>query len=324
MNATSEPAITFAHEIAVRQSDHRIDNAVHMARGEIEVSVEPPTNWDALSYREPIASDVEPILFPWGGVKTQVYKFDGTRFTKAKEVTQRETGPTAPAGASPERPPPHPPEPPTPKVGKGGDLSAAVLDQYRKDRGVGDVAPTVDLKVHVAGDARAERVVLVGRDIVVFGPGFKGGTGYAFITLQQFADASDVKDLSARDLTGDGAADLVVRGVRHVKSDAGVVDVDTMFVYEVQKDAITRVFGIETARELGGKRVQGLVQFIPAPGGKAFDVLSAPGRATGWSEKTYPFGQDPPGSGPLEPLLLPWGGISSVRYSWNGQAFAKN
>jgi hypothetical protein len=67
--------------------------------------------------------------------------------------------------------------------------------------------------------------------------------------------------------------------------------------------------------------VQGLVQFIPAPGGKVFDILSAPGRATGWTEKTYPWAQDTPGSGSLEPLLLPWGGIASVRYAWNGTTF---
>ncbi|HEY6458761.1 MAG TPA: hypothetical protein VIY73_01380, partial [Polyangiaceae bacterium] len=265
MNATEPPRITFAHEIEVRQSDHRIDNAVHLARGEIDVSVEPTSTWDALSYKEPIASDVEPILFPWGGVKSQVYRFDGTRFAKGKEVTQRETFPTGGGStASSERLPPRPAEPPTPKVSKGGDLSAQMLEQYRRDRGVGaDVAPAVDLKVQVSGDARPERVVLIGRDIVVFGPGFKGGTGYAFLTLQQFADASDVKDLSARDLTGDGAADLVVRGVRHQKSDTGPVDVDVMFVYEVKPDAIARIFGIETAREQGGKRIQGLVQFIP-------------------------------------------------------------
>jgi hypothetical protein len=179
----------------------------------------------------------------------------------------------------------------------------------------------VDLKVQVAGDPRPERVVLLGRDIVVFGPGFKGGTGYAFITLQQFADATDVSDLSARDLTGDGAADLVVRGVRHQSTDSGQVDQDVMFVYEVQSDSITRIFGIETAREQGSKRIQGLVQFIPAPGNKTFDILAAPGRATGWTEKSYAWSQDQPGSGQVEPLLLPWGGIKSVRYTWNGSAF---
>jgi hypothetical protein len=328
MNGAEEPRLTFAHEIAVRQSDHHIDNAVHLARGEIEVSVEPPTNWDALSYKEPIASDVEPILFPWGGVKSQTYRFDGSKFTKAKEVAQREQalGGTARAAGGDDgaRLPPHPPEPATPKVTRGGDLGAQVLEQYRQDRSVGDdVTPKADLKVHVAGDARPERVVLLGRDLVVFGPGFKGGSGYAYITLQQFADSGDISDVSARDLTGDGAADLIVRGVRHATADSGAaVDVELMLVYQVKPEGIARVFGIETAREQAHKRVQGLVQFIPAPGGKVFDILSAPGRATGWTEKTYPWAQDTPGSGNLEPLLLPWGGIANVRYAWNGTQFA--
>jgi len=323
MSASEEPRVTFAHEISVRQSDHRIDNAVHLARGAIDVTVEPTTTWDALSYKEPIASDVEPILFPWGSVRTQHYRFDGTKFSKAKETTQREAFPSGGGGGTSDRPPPiRPAEPPTPKVGKGGDISAQVLDQYRKDRGVGgDVSASVDLKVHVVGDRRPERVVLLGRDVVVFGPGFKGGTGYVFFTFSQFSDAADIKQLTARDLTSDGAAELVVRGVRHVGSGSGPVDVEVMFVYQVKEDGIARIFAIETAREQGDKRVQGLVQFIPSVGGKSFDILSGPGRATGWTQKTYPWNQDPPGGGLVEPLLLPWGGVTSSRYTWNGSAF---
>jgi hypothetical protein len=329
LSSTAEPAVTFAHEIEIRQSDKRIDNAVKLGRGLIEVSVEPTTTWDALSYKEPIASDVEPILFPWGGVRAQTYKFDGSKFAKAKEVTQRDQTPstfvasTGGGGGDPVLA--HPPEPPTPKVSKGGDMSGALLAQYRQDRGVpASVTPKVDLKVQVSGDGQPERVLLVGRDIVVFGPGFKGGTAYAYLTLQQFASADDIDDLSARDLTGDGAADLVVRGTRHVKSDSGTVDEESLFVYQVGGDAITRIFGIETGREMGHKRIQGLVQFIPAPGGKSFDILAAPGRATGWTEKTYPWAQDQPGSGAMEPLLLPWGGIPSVRYTWSGGAFTRS
>jgi hypothetical protein len=167
----------------------------------------------------------------------------------------------------------------------------------------------------------------------VLGPGFKDGTGYTFLTLQQFADAGDIRDMTARDLTGDGAADLIVRGVRRLREgreardahDAGraTVEVEMMFVYQLRDDAITRVFGIETAREHKGKRVQGLVQFVPAPDGKTFDILSAPGRAAGWSAKSYPWAQEQPGDGSLEPLLLPWGGIPSVRYSWDGSQFAR-
>jgi hypothetical protein len=200
-----------------------------------------------------------------------------------------------------------------------------LLEQYRKDRGVpAGLSPKADLQVHVAGDARPERVLLLGRDIVVFGPGFKGGTSYTFLTLQQFADPGDIKEVSARDLTGDGAADIVVRGVRRQNSDTGPVTSEMMFVYQLANDTITRIFSIETAREQGGKRVQGLVQFIPAAGGKSFDILAAAGRASGWNEKTYPWSQDQPGHGSVEPLVLPWGGLGSVRYSWNGTQFASN
>jgi hypothetical protein len=324
MSATEEPRITFAHEISIRSSDKHVDNPVHLGRGEIEVSIEPATGWDASSYAEPVASDVEPLLLPWGTVKSQIFKFEGGKFTKSKEVAQPGQASYGAASVRGEPPPVHPAEPPTPKVTRGGDLSGQLLEQYRKDRNVpASLTAKVDLQVHVAGDARAERVVLIGRDVVVFGPGFKGGTAYAFLTLQQFADPSDVKDLSARDLTGDGAADLVVRGVLHRTSDGGAVESEVMFVYQVSSENITRVFGIETAREQGGKRVQGLVQFIPAAGGKAFDILAGPGRATGWTQKTYPWAQDQPGQGSVEPLVLPWGGVSSLRYSWNGTQFAR-
>jgi hypothetical protein len=326
MSATEEPRITFGHEISIRASDKHVDNSVHLRRGEIEVSIEPATGWDASSYGEPVASEIEPLLLPWGTVKSQVFKFEGGKFTKSKEVTQPgQASHAAVASGGGEPPPPvHPAEPPTPKVTRGGDLSGQLLDQYRKDRNVpASVTPKVDLQVHVAGDARAERVVLVGRDVVVFGPGFKGGTAYAFLTLQQFSDASDIKDLSARDLTGDGAADLVVRGVRHIRTPSnGAVESEAMFVYQVSSENITRIFGIETAREQGSKRIQGLVQFVPAAGGKAFDILAGAGRATGWTEKTYPFVQDQPGNGSVEPLVLPWGGLGSLRYSWNGTQFA--
>src|SRR5205823_2926580 len=102
---------------------------------------------------------------------------------------------------------------PTPAVKPGSDLGKEMLAQYRKDANVAEtVRPKADLEVHVDGDARPERVVLIGRDIIVFGPGFRGGNQYARITLTQFADEADIAELRARDLTGDGGADLVVRG----------------------------------------------------------------------------------------------------------------
>ncbi|MGA2448781.1 MAG: hypothetical protein ABTD50_08915 [Polyangiaceae bacterium] len=322
-SANEEPRVVFAHEIGIRQSDKHIDNAVRMAKGIIEVSVEPSIGPAAPAYDGAIAADVEPLLLPGGAVRAQAYRFDGTRFAKVKEVAQREA-------STPENVDPpaahatHPPEPPTPKVARGGDLSSQLLEQFRRDRGLRPgSAPKVDLRVQVAGDPRPERVVLIGRDIVVFGPGFREGMGYAYVTLQPFATEADIRDLSARDLTGDGAADLVVRGVRRAEVDGEAVAVELMLVYQVKQDSIERIFGIETARERTGKRLQGLVQFVPRAGGHAFDIVAVPGRATGgWTEKTYPWAEQSPGAGSLEPLVLPWSSRRVQRYSWNGSQFA--
>ena len=63
LTANQEPRLTFAHEIGVRQSDRHIDNAVHLSHGQIEVSTEASTTWDAAAYREPIATDVDYLAF---------------------------------------------------------------------------------------------------------------------------------------------------------------------------------------------------------------------------------------------------------------------
>jgi hypothetical protein len=325
--AGDEPTPVFAQEIAVTRGGNKLVNTVHVAQKEIEVLVQPATGWDAASYKEAVATDVESILLPWGAVKSRTFKWDpaASKFVKSKEVAQAATGPAAPAAVAAVAPR-LPTEPPTPAVKSGGDTSKQLLEQFRREHGVAaDMKPKTDVEVNVSEDARPERVVLLGKDIVVFGPGFNGGNRYAFLTLSQFADAADVKDLVVRDLTGDGNADLVVRGVRHVTAQGSPqpIDMEATFVYEVKGGTIARVFAIETAREQGPKRVQGLVQFVPAKSGKGFDIDVRPGRATGWTDKTFPWGQEKPGSGALEPLLLPWGGIPSLRYVWSGTAFTQ-
>ena len=192
-----------------------------------------------------------------------------------------------------------------------------------RDAGVAaGTKPRFDLEVNVDGDAKPERVVVFGRDIVVLGPSFKGGTGYARLSLSQFADDKDVAELTARDLNADGAAELIVRGARHANGPSGEsIDIDGLFVYQVKGGNIGRVFAVETGREMAGKRVQGLVQFVPARGGKGFEIDLRPGAAKGWTRETYPWPQDKPGAGPVEPLLLPWGDVKNVRYAWSGSAF---
>lgn len=320
-----EPSTIFTQEIAVVDAPNkrRITNAVRVSAKEIEVSVEPAVGWDAASFREPTAGE-EGILLPWGTVKSRTFKIEKGKFARSGEVAQAGAPASTGAGSSGGGAGALPPRDlPTPAVGKSTDMGKAVMDAYLRDQSVTPgTKPRFDIEVHVDEDKRPERVALVGRDIVVLGPGFKGGSGYARMSLTQFSDDKDVSELTARDVTGDGAAELVVRGVRHVSAPNGdKVDVEGLFIYQVKNGNITRVFAVETGREQSGKRIQGLVHFIPSKTGKGFDVDVRPGVARGWTEKTYPWPQDKPG-GALEPLLLPWGGVSSLRYAWNGTQFA--
>jgi hypothetical protein len=325
-----EPVTLLAHEIAIATKDgtKRVSDAVRVSDKELEISVEPARGWDAASFHEQVASDVTPILLPWGPIASRTFRLEKGKLVVASETPSSNAaagaGAGARAGSGAQASTRLPAEPPTPRVSKSTDLSRQVLDAYLKDQGLpATTRPRIDFEVHVDGDARPERVLLVGKDIVVFGPGFKNGTGYARITLSQFADDKDIAEMTARDLTGDGAAELVVRGVRHVATKPdGKVDVDALFIYHVERGgSIARVFAVETGRELAKNRVQGLVQFVPSKSGKGFDVDVRPGIAKGWTASTYPWPEDKPG-GSIEPLLLPWGKTKDLRYSWNGSQFA--
>jgi hypothetical protein len=193
---------------------------------------------------------------------------------------------------------------------------------YKRDRSTSG-KPRFDFVTDVAGDTGPERVLIHDRDIVVFGKGFRGGMSYGFITVG-VADGKDIVDATARDLTGDGKAEILVRGVLHAKASKGLgggtVDRYGLFVYSVQGDAVVRVFAAETGRAVDDKRVLGSVAFLPAARG-ALGIELRPGRAVGWTEKTYPFPEDSTAAGGLEPLLLPWGSGSARRYRYSGTAF---
>ncbi|MEO7329703.1 MAG: hypothetical protein ABI193_14075, partial [Minicystis sp.] len=96
----------------------------------------------------------------------------------------------------------------------------------------------------------------------------------------------------------------------------GTLEREVVLVYQVNGDTLKRVFAAEIARSLGNKRVQGALHLL------ADGIELAPGKATEWTEATYPFGQDTTGGG-FEPLLLPWGGSKPVRYRWSATGFIR-
>lgn len=313
------PLPIFQHELVITTDAGSVADDLTFTTdgGKTAIKITPgkATGFTAGNYREPTETAYDPVLLPWGAVASRTYKFNGKEFSKSGE--EKQSPAAAPAFASamdaalPKAPPP-------PSV---GELLEKVHDLYKRDRGVAG-RPRFDFAADLTGDKQAERVLLHDRDLVIFGKGYKGGTGYTFLTLSPFAAAADILDVTARDVTGDGKMEILVKGVIRASAprDAGggTVDREVVMIYQMVSDGLKRVFAAEIARAIGKKRVQGTIGF----GGKGDEIELAPGKAVDWTEKTYPFNQDPSAVGGIEPLILPWGSPRSARYRWTGSGFS--
>ncbi|MGK3992128.1 hypothetical protein [Sorangium sp. So ce1024] len=322
--AGDTPRPIFQHEVAIATDKGSIVNEVDFVPdgGKMAIRVQPgkATRYDASNYAEAVETTYDPLLLPWGPIKSQLYKLNGGVFTKASEQRQAVTAATRPAAARAEeaRPAAKPALSP-------GEMLDKVYALYRRDRGASAGKPRFDLGADVAGGREPERVLLHDRDIVVFGKGFRGGVGYAFMTLAQFASPADIRSMSARDLTGDGKAEIIVHGTVRAtapkEAGGGTVDRNVVLVFRVDGESIQRIFAAEVARSIGDKKIVGELRFVRV--GDKVGIELAPGRAVEWTEQTYPFNQDKGPVGGFEPLLLPWGGAQPVRYVWNGSTFAR-
>jgi hypothetical protein len=321
-NGSSDvPSPIFTHEIGMLSDKKSIENDVAFTRAggkpAIVIDTGRAAGFDAGNYREPTETTFTPLLLPWGTTESTTYTFVGGRLTKTAETKQAATPAPAAPTPTPATTPARPAVPPPPSA---AELQKAVLALYQREhRTTGK--PRFDLVANVVGDAHPERVLLWGRDLVLFGKSYKNGVGYAYLTLAQFAAESDIVEVTARDLTGDGHAEIVVKGRLHATAPegagSGVVDREVLLVYRATSDGLARVFAAETARAMGKKRVAANVEL------SAQGVALSPGKATEWTEKSYPFNQDQGPVGGYEPLPLPWGGTKAARYHWTGSSFAR-
>ena len=199
---------------------------------------------------------------------------------------------------------PPPPRPPNPD-----ELLEQVYAAYRKSRGSKRDEPRFDFVTDVAGDKSPERIVVHDKDVVVFGKNYRGGTSFAYIDVG-VASPKDVLRVTARDLTGDGKAEIIVYGKLKGESseelDGEPVDRHALLVYRVTEQSIARIFAAETGRSMDGKHVLGAVAFVPSEG-PALSIELRPGQAAGWTRKT-------------EPLVLPWS-KRRIRFAFDGGAF---
>ncbi len=319
------PTTIFQHEIAVVTEKGAIENEVRFepdgAKVAITIAAGKAKEFHGGNYNEPRETSMDPALLPWDTIASQSYKWNGKVFAKTAEERQAATTPPAAAvsKAAGETIKPQAPAGPS-----ASELLDQVYAMYKKERGVSGKA-RFNVSADVAGDKQAESILLHDRDLVLFGKGFKGGTGYSFLSLSQFTKGTDISEISAMDLTGDGKAEIIVQGTLHANASgevgSGTVDREVLLVYQIAGEGLKRVFAAEVGRAIGKKKVSGAFRFVK--GSKGAEIELAPGKATEWTAASYPFTQDTGPVGGIEPLLLPWSNGGAVRYRWNGSAFGR-
>src|SRR5512145_3006157 len=297
---------------------------------------------------------MEACLLPWDTIKDRTYAWDSGSFKQAGETAQtpksggkklaktgasrRTAKPSSGSGAARVAPPP--PRPPSAE-----EMQDQIYALYRKDRGVKSKQPRFDFATDVAASSAIERVLVHERDIVCFGKAFRDGASYVYTTIG-VAAPDDIIDMTARDLTGDGKAEILVRAVIHAKSstdsegkggqtksdvkksnsksagakragdkkasDDQSVDRLVFMVFQIKEDGIKRIFAAETGRVLEGHLMLGGLRLIET--GTGLEIETTAGRAHGFTKANYPFPEDSSAAGGFEPMALPWGSLGVRRY----------
>lgn len=318
------PTMIFQTEVAIVTEKGSVENEVRFEPdgSKMAITIKPGTakNFDAGNYAESRETSMDPALLPWETVASRTYKWNGKGFVKTGEEKQAGT-PAAPVVAVTATTSSAKASTPQAAAPNMGEVLDQLYSQYKRDRNVTG-KPRFSLSADITGDKSTESIVIHERDVVVFGNGWKNGAGITYMSLGQFTKGSDINEVTTMDLTGDGKAEIIVRGtVTGANSTDGQLSRDIMLVYQMTNEGLKRVFAVETARNIGSKRVEGKVRFVNATRGTDIEVSS--GKATGWDAGSYPFTQDTKPVGGVEPLLLPWSNLPAVRYRWKNGEFAK-
>ena len=326
-----KPSRVFAHEVAIDGGSGKVlRDVVTFSGKKASVVYSAAKGWDGSSYKEPFSTDVDPILLPWGAVKERDFTFDGASFVKDKEVAQKATVVVTEAPPATKTTTTTTTTSTATSTASTADPAVAALAAYRKEKGLASSASSRFEQVVATGTGKKGRVALFGRDLVITSGGPE--VSYAYVNMARFASDADVMEVSAKDLTGDGRDDVLVRGIVRAKlSVPGKADQEvlreilTIYAPKVSGSAVTLtpVLSVEVARASGSNRVEATLRIVTASAGKAGHIEVGKGTAKGWTQSTWPFESESATPG-LEPLILPWGKETTVTYAWSGEKFAKS
>lgn len=258
----------------------------------IEVRTGRAEGLDARTFEPVPTSDAESILVPWGPVLSRTYRWDGSSFAQSHEranprYVAAPSAPVAPS-TSPSPTASAPTEPPPPGIEE-------LLAAFRRERRIPErTRPTFRIRANVSGTDEPEELVVYGRDLVVVGRAFRGGTGWFHFELPARSTA-DVLDVRSAEITGDARHEILVR----IGQTIGDVRREVLLVYQFTPVGFPGLLEREVARVQGEQRIENDVRIERG----ALEIR--PGRAQGWDASNWRFADGPSPDG-IAPLLLPW------------------
>jgi hypothetical protein len=202
---------------------------------------------------------------------------------------------------------------------RAADLPRLALGQGQKDllgtflsaQGLSGVEPHFDLRGQVHGDGKPERVVIVDRYVVVYGPGYKQGEAFGYAALP-LGMGGGVKSAELVDLTKDGLSELVM--VLRQRNELGAREVWS--VYALDGEAPRLTFGIETRKEARGGFIENTLRVSKKGRGAPRIELEVSRASLG--PDTYQEGR----ASDVQPILLPWEEVRARTYQHDGARFA--
>jgi hypothetical protein len=326
------PAEIFLAEVAIVTEAGKIENELKLTRSggkaALVIAQGKESGFEQGSFREPrLGEGIPSALLPWDPVESRRYVYRGKRLELEEETPSKTRGKTKPvsrastenvnhtAGARPSAAAGPPTQKPT-----GSNLERLYALYKKSKSSVGPIRG--EFWEDVAEDERTERVVWQDRDLLVLGDGFQGGTKFAALTLP-VKDPEDVLHVSLVEVTGDGKLDIVVHALLHAK--AGDVSKNepvvrqVVLLYSLQAGRLAPIFAAEVGRSLGKKQIVAGFRVLENNGRPVVELT--PGRALGFTSKTYPFQEDPnpeaPTGATIRPILLPWSATKSRRFAFS-------
>ena len=189
----------------------------------------------------------------------------------------------------------------------GGPIEA--LRGFIDQKNLSSATPLLDWVGDVRGDARAERVLVIGTYAVRSG----GGTDFTFADLP-VSRAGAVRSAQMQDLTGDAKPELVLR----LRAQSELGERELWQVFDVQGDSVRPMFGVETSRQTRAGLIEASVSTAPGAAGQPTQITVRAGKVNGISVADFTASSDQG----VVPIPVPWGAWLERVYAWDGQRFA--